>query len=95
MAASAQVPNNLFTRLDTNKDGNVVRDELPENQKRNFGKIDVNSDGAITREELAAYTRGGGNKVESTHADVAYGPHERTRSNHRRRATARQLLSGR
>ena len=30
----AQEPkNDLFTRLDANKDGKVVRDELPENQK--------------------------------------------------------------
>lgn len=79
-AGSAQEQkNDLFTRLDANKDGKVSRDELPENQKANFGRIDANSDGAISREELVAYTRGGGEAVRPTHADVAYGPHERNR----------------
>src|SRR6185436_21175232 len=80
MTAAAQNTNNdLFTRLDANKDGKVVRDELPENQKPNFGKIDANSDGAISRDELNAYTRGGGEAIKPTHADVAYGPHERNK----------------
>jgi acetyl esterase/lipase len=72
----------LFTRLDANKDGKVVRDELPENQKPNFGRIDANSDGAISRDELIAYTQrggGGGAAIQPTHADVAYGPHERNK----------------
>jgi len=76
----AQEPkSDLFTRLDANKDGKVVRDELPENQKPNFGKIDANSDGAISRDELNAYTRGGREAIKPTHADVAYGPHERNK----------------
>ena len=80
MAVFAQVPkNDLFTRLDANKDGKVVQGELPENQKPNFGKIDANSDGAISRDELIAYTRGGGEAIKPTHADVAYGPHERNK----------------
>jgi hypothetical protein len=80
MTVLAQEPrNDLFTRLDANKDGKVVRDELPENQKPNFGKIDANSDGAISRDELNAYTRGGGEAIKPTHADVAYGPHERNK----------------
>ena len=76
----AQEPKtDLFTRLDANKDGKVVRDELPENQKPNFGQIDTNSDGAISREELTAYTRRGSEPVKPTHADIAYGPHERNK----------------
>lgn len=79
-ALAQDTKDDLFTRLDANKDGKVVRDELPENQKPNFGKIDTNSDGAISREELVAYTqRGGGEAIKPTHADVAYGPHERNR----------------
>ncbi len=76
----AQEPkNDLFTRLDANKDGKVDRSELPENQKPNFGKIDANSDGAISKVELNAYTRSGGEALQPTHADVAYGPHERNK----------------
>lgn len=74
-----ETKNDLFTRLDANKDGKVARDELPENQKPNFDKIDTSRDGAISREELNAYTRGGGEAIKPTHADVAYGPHERNR----------------
>ena len=80
MTALAQQPkNDLFTRLDANKDGKVVRDELPENQKPNFGTIDANSDGAISQSELSAFTRRGGEAVKPTHTDVAYGPHERNK----------------
>jgi len=80
MTALAQEPKtDLFTRLDANKDGKVVRDELPENQKPNFGRIDANSDGAISRDELNAYTRGNVEAVKPTHADVPYGPHERNK----------------
>lgn len=79
-AVAQEARNDLFTRLDANKDGKVVREELPENQKPNFGKIDKNSDGAISREELVAYTSsGGGEAIKPTYADVAYGPHERHR----------------
>jgi acetyl esterase len=80
MTVLAQEPkSDLFTRLDANKDGKVVRDELPENQKPNFGKIDANSDGAVSKGELNAYTQGGGGTIKPTHADVAYGPHERNK----------------
>ena len=79
MTVLAQEPkNDLFIRLDVNKDGKVVRDELPENQKRNFGKMDANRDGGVSRDELTVYTRGG-QAIKPTHADVAYGPHERNK----------------
>jgi len=78
----------LFTRLDTDKDNKVSRDELPDRQKPNFERIDANKDGSISREELNAYTRGpqpagaaqadGRDlRIKPTHADVSYGPHER------------------
>jgi acetyl esterase len=80
MTVLAQEPkNDLFSRLDVNKDGKVAQGELPENQQPNFGRIDANSDGAISRDELSAYTRRGGEAIKPTHADVAYGPHERNR----------------
>jgi acetyl esterase/lipase len=78
-AVAQEAKSDLFARLDANKDGKVVRDELPENQKPNFGRIDANSDGAISRDELTAYTRGGGEAIKPTHANVAYGPHERNK----------------
>ncbi len=80
-----QAQTDLFTRLDTNKDGKVSSDELPDRQKPNFGRIDANNDGSISREELETYLRRaqrpnaqpGENNLAPTHADVAYGPHER------------------
>ena len=79
-SALAQQPkNDLFARLDANQDGKVDRSELPENQQPNFGKIDANRDSAISREELIAYTSRGGEAIKPTHADLAYGPHERNR----------------
>jgi acetyl esterase len=78
----------LFSRLDTNKDGKVLVEELPDRQKANFKRIDADSDGAISRDELVKFT---GNTrrpesapqaraaIEPTHADVAYGPHERNK----------------
>lgn len=78
-ALAQETGGDLFTRLDTNKDGKVERDELPENQRPNFARIDANSDGSISRDELRAYTQGTGEPVRPTHADVAYGPHERHR----------------
>jgi acetyl esterase len=80
MTVLAQEPkSDLFTRLDANKDGKVDRSELPQNQQPNFGKIDANSDGAVSKGELTAYTQRGGEAVKPTHADVAYGPHERNK----------------
>ncbi|MCE9606364.1 MAG: alpha/beta hydrolase fold domain-containing protein [Planctomycetia bacterium] len=73
----------LFTRLDLNKDGKVTREELPERQKPNFGRIDTNADGAISREELTKYVGPSRPQADAalkpTHADVAYGPHERNK----------------
>lgn len=77
-APAQQAQPDLFTRLDTNKDGKVTKDELPDGQKPNFGKIDANSDGSISREELAAYQKAQQPEpLKPTHADVAYGDHER------------------
>lgn len=83
LPALAQQPqSDLFTRLDANKDGKVSREELPERQKENFKRIDSNGDGAISRDELTKFVGGGQRPaapLEPTHADVAYGPHERNK----------------
>lgn len=80
-APSATRPRpDLFTQLDSNKDGKVSKEELPDRQKPNFGRIDADADGAISREELVKYTSGGQRNdpaLKPTHADVSYGPHER------------------
>lgn len=87
-SATAQQPRELFDRLDANKDGKLVRDELPRQQQPNFERIDANSDGSISREELNAYVRGDQQRREPqaqrespqpTHADISYGPHERNK----------------
>ncbi len=48
----------LFERLDTDKDGKVTKDELPEDRQRLFERLvrtaDKNSDGQLTAEEFAA-----------------------------------------
>lgn len=46
-------PEQLLTRLDANKDGSIVKDEVKnERFLKRFDKIDTNADGAITLEEL-------------------------------------------
>lgn len=86
LAAAQEARNDLFSKLDTNKDGKVSREELPDRQKPNFGRIDADGNGAISRDELKAYTSGPkrgdaaqGERPKPTHADVSYGPHERNK----------------
>jgi Ca2+-binding EF-hand superfamily protein len=46
---------NLAERImqfDSNKDGKVTKEELPERMARMMERLDANSDGAITKEEL-------------------------------------------
>ncbi|MDA4132914.1 MAG: hypothetical protein OK454_07295, partial [Thaumarchaeota archaeon] len=57
----AQPPGgNPFDRFDSNKDGKVTRDEVPERLRERFDSIDANKDGLITPEEQRAYLAGGG-----------------------------------
>ena len=52
------VSNSLFERLDTDKDGKVTKDELPEDRQRLFERLvrtaDKNGDGQLTADEFAA-----------------------------------------
>lgn len=50
--ASAQsAPTKQFDKWDTNGDGQLVRDELPEPFRRNFDEVDADQDGFITPDE--------------------------------------------
>ncbi|MEM6279303.1 MAG: alpha/beta hydrolase fold domain-containing protein [Verrucomicrobiota bacterium] len=46
-----------FDRWDQNSDGKLVREELPEQLRRNFDRVDADSDGFISREEDAAFRK--------------------------------------
>ncbi len=45
-------PKQIFAKLDANKDGKLVQDELPGQFAERFALIDANGDGGITEEEL-------------------------------------------
>jgi len=42
----------ILERIDTNKDGKLTGDEIPERMRANIERIDANSDGAIEKSEL-------------------------------------------
>ena len=48
---------NVFDRMDTDKNGKLSRDELPERIRGNFDRVDTDKDGAVSREEDAAFRR--------------------------------------
>lgn len=55
---SAQPPtekSSTFDRWDRNKDGELSRDELPENARPNFNKVDTDNSGFISRKEDRAF----------------------------------------
>ncbi|MEO0415771.1 MAG: hypothetical protein AAF226_12565, partial [Verrucomicrobiota bacterium] len=53
--ASAQLTTSRFDRWDKNKDGKLIRLELPEAFRKNFDKVDADGDGFISREEDAVF----------------------------------------
>lgn len=75
----------MFDRWDTNKDGKLVRGELPAGARSNFDKVDQDRDGFISPQEHAEFQQGG-NRRESiglgnveVKRDLSYvsGGHER------------------
>ena len=67
-----------FRRFDRNQDGKLTRDEVPQGLRANFGAMDANQDGRLTPEEFdAARKTRRPERLEPTHAEVKYGPHER------------------
>jgi hypothetical protein len=50
---------NPFDRFDTNKDGKLSRDEMPEFVRDRFSEIDTNKDGFVSRQEDDAFFRNG------------------------------------
>lgn len=78
------VPDELFLRLDRNRDGRITRDEMPPGREALFDRIDADGDGVITLEEHRAFRRGQQQAArrpsalpEPDFADVAYGTHPR------------------
>ena len=49
--APAERAARMFENLDTNKDGKLSREEMPERLRENFSRVDSNSDGSISKEE--------------------------------------------
>lgn len=52
-AAEGPNPAKLIEKLDTNGDGKLEGDEIPERMKERIARLDTNNDGAIDKEELA------------------------------------------
>ncbi len=48
---------NLMGRLDSNGDGKIQKDELPERMRARFDELDTDGDGALSAEELQAMRR--------------------------------------
>ncbi len=50
---------NMMGRFDTNGDGKIQKEDLPERMRSRFDELDADGDGALTAEELMAMRRGG------------------------------------
>ena len=47
-AAQELKPDRRFTEWDSDKDGKLTREELPERNRKNFGRVDTDKDGFIS-----------------------------------------------
>lgn len=83
-------PDELFRRLDRNRDGKITRDEVPPERQALFDRLDTDGDGAVSIEEHRAFRRNQQQPApdgqaprrqqpppEPDFANVAYGPHPR------------------
>jgi Ca2+-binding EF-hand superfamily protein len=64
-------PQDVFNRLDVNKDGKLSKDELPERMRENFSRIDANGDGSVSPEEFR--TTGFGQRPPGTPGNLVAG----------------------
>ena len=48
---------NMMSRFDSNGDGKIQKDELPERMRPRFDELDTDGDGALSAEELQAMRR--------------------------------------
>lgn len=53
----------MFEQRDTDKDGKLSGDEIPERMQQNLAKIDENSDGAIDKSEMEKATAKMGDRI--------------------------------
>ena len=51
-------PDRQFTEWDSNKDGKLTRQELPERNRKFFGRVDIDKDGFISLKEHLGFVRG-------------------------------------
>ena len=51
-------PDRRFTDWDSNKDGKLTREELPERNRKFFGRVDIDKDGFISLKEHLDFVRG-------------------------------------
>ena len=54
------IADRVFTRMDTNSDGFITKDELEKSAADRFNRIDTDHKGYVTRDQMRAQFRGGG-----------------------------------
>lgn len=58
-----------FAELDTNKDGQVTKDEMRAQAKARFDSADTNNDGSLSKDEMIARAKEGRAEKAGRHAD--------------------------
>ena len=54
------IADRIFTRMDTNADGFITKDEVEKSAADRFNRIDTDHKGYVTRDQMRAQFRGGG-----------------------------------